>query len=91
MSTLPAMPDKWAVKIESEAEAKELQALFLDATNAHGQSLLIFFNRHKKDNNALYLAIHPNFKPCWGYDYLEDFKAHGYTIYTLSQLKELLK
>jgi hypothetical protein len=82
MSTLPAMPDKWAVKIESEAEAVELQKLFPKAQ--------ISYSGYDSNSDWYPFALDFDGKEfTWGIVYY--YEKHGYTIYTLNELKELLK
>jgi hypothetical protein len=90
MSTLPAMPDKWAVKIESEAEAVELQALFPNAKSFLNDSPVRMFNDNPTYRPAV-IHSDPNFPQYIRIEVEWIVKENGYTIYTLNQLKELLK
>ena len=89
MST-QAMPDKWAVKIESEAEAKDLQAFFPDARIAYSGYDLVFcwIIKHIPYPD---FCLYPYGIRTWNYGTCESRQLLGYTIYTTSQLKELLK
>jgi hypothetical protein len=94
MSTLPAMPDKWAVKIENEAEAVELQALFPAIKLPSGQTIKKRFISlvAATKNDIIYFSIEQNDKWMWRVNLPRlSNNIEGYTIYTLSQLKELLK
>jgi hypothetical protein len=78
------MPDLWAVKIESEVEAMELQALFPDAECNFDSFLHAFkegFTYFKTD-----IIISPS-----SWFWLDTNPSKKYTIYTIEQLKELLK
>ena len=101
MSTLLGMPDKWAVKIESEVEAVELQRMFPDATAYNdtlineAKSMLDWISQLEDRYGcgcmtpyALHNGIDLN---KWRYADEAHFKVYGYTILTLQQLKELLK
>ena len=87
MST-QAMPDKWAVKIESEAEAVELQALFPEDKDEIKKTYSYHIKDSNKSNCFRKGFFHPN---AWGYSEQDFYESKGYTIYTLSQLKKLLK
>lgn len=93
MST-QAMPDKWAIKIESEAEAVQLQALFPDDLASNGISMMELITEAIK-SYPLPVAFVKDFVNSqykgWCYSPPQFYLKYGYTIYTLSQLKELLK
>jgi len=85
MSTLPAMPDKWAVKIESEAEAVELQKLFPDAHIAYSGYDLVFcwLIKHVPYTE---LCLYPKVGNIWNYANKSYLETNGYTMYTLNEL-----
>jgi len=86
MSTLPAMPDKWAVKIENEAEAVELQELF--PKHKHDIGRIVYFAA----SDVPTLCLSKNYETgLFGYAREKYYEENGYTIYTVNELKELLK
>lgn len=91
MSTLPAMPDKWAVKIESEAEAVELQALFPD----YKEAVQAFQSAVGSNGDwypfAMHVRTNKKGQGIWDWATIDYYEENNFTIYTLSQLKELLK
>lgn len=92
MSTLPSMPDKWAVKIESVEMAMALQLLFLDYKGA----VQTFQDAYASKGNWYPFAMNVktnkvNKVGVWNWCTIDYYEEYGYTIYTLSQLKELLK
>jgi hypothetical protein len=99
-TTTNNLPNKWAVKIESEAEAVELQALFPKARKKEGRyriDLLTLFKDKLQLNDPNELAFSATFmsdgfdNQKWCCARAHVFEIYKHTIYTLNQLKELLK
>jgi hypothetical protein len=98
-TTLPAnMPDKWAVKIEKQS--KKTSALINEIASKlpdyESQSIKYAYKEAQGHEPFL---LSPTFsgskKPDWGFSIINNkvssWQKRGYTIYTITELKELLK
>jgi hypothetical protein len=88
------MPDKWAVKIESPKEAEQLRSIFPKDTDPLANPIDNLYHKYEEQGVA-YLTPSKqkgrSGQAIWGYMTEFLLLKHDYTIYTLSQLKELLQ